>query len=195
MAADKEHIVASRYFQVPKYHICTTRNIMLCTPKNFNFFFIFKFQCKHSHNYNDVLFHVFTDCLMPSPRGADPEHNMRESLMLFIKENREKVTTIAPPFLKKKKLSLDEYIKFMSTPGNQGDELAIHLLAIMSQTHYCIITKTNIYYSHPNAFPSPSAVHITLVYLGNSIFWDTMTPAKNSQLHPILTSVNHFQVT
>ena len=88
--------------------------------QNFNFFLIFKFQCKHSHNYNDVLFHVFADCQISSPRGADLEHIMRESLMLFIKENREKVTTIAAPFLKKKKLSLDEYIEFMSTPGHQG---------------------------------------------------------------------------
>ena len=146
--------------------------------QEFNFFLIFKFQCKHNHNYNDVLFHVFADHLMPSPRGADLEHNMRESPILFIKENREKVTIIAAPFLKKKKLSLDEYIKFMPTPGNQGDELAIHLLAIMSQIHYCIIMKTNMYYSHPNAFPSPSAVHIALVYLGNSIFRNTMTLAK-----------------
>ena len=59
-------------------------------PKNFNFFLIFKFQCKHSHNYNSVLFHVFADHLMPSPRGADLEHIMRESLMLFIKENRKR---------------------------------------------------------------------------------------------------------
>ena len=81
---------------------------------------------------------------MPSSRGADPEHNMRESLILFIKESREKVTTIAAPFLKKKTLSIDEYIEFMSTPGNQGDELAIHLLSIMSQIHYCITMKTNI---------------------------------------------------
>ena len=100
------------------------------------FFLIFKFQCKHSHNYNDVLFHVFADCLMPSPRATDPEHNMRESLMHFIKENREKVTTIVALFLKKKKLSLDEYIEFMSTPGHRGDELTVHLLAIMSQIHY-----------------------------------------------------------
>ena len=80
--------------------------------------------------------------------------------------------------LKKKKLSLDEYIAFMSIPGNQGDELALHLLAIMSQIHYCVITKTKIYYSHPDAFHSPSAVHIVLVYLGNSIFWDTTTLAR-----------------
>ena len=132
---------------------------------------------------------------MPSPRGADLEHNMREALMLFIKENRGKVNTIAALFLQKKNLSLDEYIQFMSTPSNRGDELAVHLLAIMSQIHYCKITKTNINYSHPNAFSSLSAVHIALVYLGNSIFRDTMTLTKNTHLHPILTSVNHFQVT
>ena len=122
---------------------------------------------------------------MPSPRGAVLEHRMREALMLFIKDNRDKVTTIAAPFLKKKKLSLDEYIAFMSIPGNQGDELALHLLAIMSQIHYCVITKTKIYYSHPDAF-SPSAVHIALVYLGNSIFWDTMTLAKKSLPPPYI---------
>ena len=41
VAPDKEHMVASRHLQVPKYHkyhICMTRNIMLCMPKNFNFF-------------------------------------------------------------------------------------------------------------------------------------------------------------
>ena len=38
--------------------------------------------------------------------------------------------------------------------------------------------KTKVYYSHPTAFPSPSAVHITLVYLGNSIFRDTTTLSK-----------------
>ena len=81
---------------------------------------------------------------MPSPRGADPEYNMRESLMLFIKENRAKVTTIAALFLKNKKPSLNEYIKFMSTPGYWGDELVVHLLAIMSQIHYCIIMPRNL---------------------------------------------------
>ena len=122
---------------------------------------------------------------MPSPRGAEPEHRMREALMLFINENRDKVTTIGAPFLKKKKLSLDEYIAFMSIPGNQGDELALHLLAIMSQIHYCVITKTKIYYSHLDAF-SPSAVDIALVYLGNSIFQDTMTLAKKCPPPPYI---------
>ena len=158
----------------------------MCVTKDFNFFLIFKFQCKHSHKYSDVLFHVFANCLMPSPGGgADAEHRMREALMLFIKENREKVTTIAAPLLRKKKLSLDEYIAFMSIPGNQGDELALHLLAVMSQIHYCVITKTKIYYSHLS-FNSPSDVNIALVYLGNSIFRDTTTLAKKSRPPPYI---------
>ena len=33
-----------------------------CMPMNF--------QCKHSHNYNDVLFYIFADRLMPAPRGG-----------------------------------------------------------------------------------------------------------------------------
>ena len=132
---------------------------------------------------------------MPSPRGAAPEHRMREALMLFIKETREKVATIAAPFLRKKKLSLDEYIAFMSIPGNRGDELALHLLAVMSQIHYCVITKTKIYYSHPS-FNSPSDVNIALVYLGNSIFQDTTTLAKKCPPPPYInvheTFPGHF---
>ena len=166
----------------------------MCTPKNFIlllFFLIFKFQCKHSHEYSDVLFHDFADHLMPSPRGADPEHRMREALMLFIKENREKVTTIAAPFLRKKKLSLDEYIAFRSIPRNRGDELALHLLAVMSQIHYCVITKTKIYYSHMS-FNSPSDVNIALVYLGNSIFQDTTTLAKKCPRPPYINMRETF---
>ena len=120
-----------------------TRSICV-QPRILIFSLIFKFHCKHSHKYSDVLFHVFADRLMPSPRGAELEHRMREALMLFINENRDKVTTKAAPFLKKKKLSL-EYIAFMSIPGNWGDVLVLHLLAFMSQIHYCVITKTKIY--------------------------------------------------
>ena len=66
----------------------------------------------------------------------------------------------------------------MEQPGHWGDELALHLLAVMNQIHDCIITKTKVFYSHLTAFSSPSAVHITLVYLGNSIFRDTTTLSK-----------------
>ena len=160
-------------------------------PKNFKHFnntncMPMNFQCKHTHNYDDVLLHVFADRLMPSSSGANPEHNMHEALILFIKENTEKVKLIDEPFLKRKKLSLDAYITFMEQPSHQGDELALHLLAVMNKIHYCIITKTKVYYSHPTAFPSPSDVHITLVYLGNSIFRDTTTLSKKCPLPPYI---------
>ena len=51
---------------------------------------------------------------------------------------------------------------------------------MMQGIHYCIITKNNVYYSTPNVMPSPSAVHITLVYLRNKVFRDTMVPKKGS---------------
>ena len=38
--------------------------------------------------------------------------------------------------------------------------------------------KTKVFYSHPTAFCIPSAVHLTLVYLGNSIFRDITTLTK-----------------
>ena len=141
-------------------------------------FKLINLQCKHTHDYNDLLFHLFVDCLICTPRGIDAEHNTRESLIMFIKENMEKVKIIAQPFLKKKKLSLQDYIDFISTLGNHGDELDLHLLAVMHQICYCMITKSKVFYSHPIAFPT------TLVYLGNSVFRDMMTLSKKSPPPP-----------
>ena len=79
----------------------------------------------------------------------------------------------------------------MSIPGNRGYKLALHLLAVMSQIHYCVITKTKIYYSHPS-FNSPSDVNIALVYLGNSIFRDTTTLAKKCPPPPYINMRETF---
>ena len=101
------------------------------------------FPYKHSHNYDDALFHIFADHLMPAPRGANLSTTCTKHLF-FMKENTEKVEKIAEPFLIKKKLTLDAYITFMEKPGHRGDELALHLLAVMNQIHYCIIMKTKV---------------------------------------------------
>ena len=38
------------------------------------------FQCKHMHEYNNLLFHLFADQVMDPERcGASPESNMNES--------------------------------------------------------------------------------------------------------------------
>ena len=97
--------------------------------------------------------------MMPAPGGTKPEHNMHQALIPFMKENIDKVEQIAQPFLSEKKLTLDAYIAFMEQPGHQGDELALYLLAVMNQIHYCIIMKTQVSNSHPT-FSSPSDVHI-----------------------------------
>ena len=94
---------------------------------------------------------------MPDSCVAEPKHNMHESLVLFIRTNYEEVNKIARSFLRWKGLTLDNYLEYIEKPGNRGDELSVHLLAMMQGIHYCIITKNNIYYSMPNAMPSPSA--------------------------------------
>ena len=115
---------------------------------------------------------------MPHSDGAEPEHNVRESLILFMRTNFEEVNKIARSFLRQKGLTLHHYLEYIEKPGNRGDKLAVHLLAMMQGVHYCIITKKNIYYSMPNEMPSPSAVHITLIYLRNKVFRDTTVSKK-----------------
>ena len=84
---------------------------------------------------------------MPAPRGADLEHNMHQALILFMKENIDKVEQIAEPFLSKKKLTLDAYIAFMEQPSHWRDELALHLLAVMNQIHSCKLNQS-VLWSH-----------------------------------------------
>ena len=111
---------------------------------------------------------------------VSPKANMWKALVLFIWENLAKVQEISEHFLRKKGITLDQCIQYISVPGNRGDGLALHLLCIMQGIHYCIIIKSQIHYSHPTAFPSPCAVHITFVYLSNKVFHDTTTKAMKS---------------
>ena len=148
-------------------------------PKNFYL------QCKHTHEYNDLIFHIFAGIFMPDSCGAEPEHKMHESLVLFIRMNYEEVNKIARSFLGQKGLTLDNYLEYTKKPGYRGDELSVHLLAMMQGIHYCIITRNNVYYSMLNVMPSPSAVHMTQVYLGNKVFRDTMVSKKGSPKNTI----------
>ena len=64
-------------------------------PKNY----CISFQCKHSHEYNDLLFHLFTDRVMKEGHGACPEANMCQALVLFMWDNIDKVMEISQNFL------------------------------------------------------------------------------------------------
>ena len=70
------------------------------------------------------------DRFMPDSHGAEPEHNMCESLVLFIRMNYEEVNKIARSFLRQKGLTLDNYLEYIEKPGNRGDELSVHLLVM-----------------------------------------------------------------
>ena len=59
------------------------------------------FQCKHLHKYNNLLFHLFADRVMDPEHGASPESKMHKPLVLFMRENLEKVEQISHEFLKK----------------------------------------------------------------------------------------------
>ena len=95
---------------------------------------------------------------MPDLCGAEPEHVMQESLVLFIRTNYEEVNKTARSFLRWKGLTLDSYLEYIEKPDNRGDKLSPHLMPMMQGIHSCITTKNNVYYSTPDAMPSPSAV-------------------------------------
>ena len=164
------------YWTPKNFYLQSVQALILCTTRNFYFIFCcwtpknFYLQCKHNHDYNDLIFHIFVDRFMPHSYRAEPEHNMHESLVLFIRTNFEEVDKIARSFFRQKGLTLHHYLEYIEKPGIRGDELAVHLLAMMQGAHYCIITKNNIYYSMPSVMPSPSAVHITLDILGTKCF-------------------------
>ena len=130
------------------------------------------------HEYNNLIFHIFADRFMPDLCGAEPEHNMCESLVLFIRTSYEEVNKIARSFPRWKGLTLDNYLEYREKPGNREGKLSVHLLTMMQGIHYCIINKNNIYYSMPNAMPSPSAVQMTLVHLRNKVLRDTTVSKK-----------------
>ena len=58
-----------------KYHFAFNT----CTPRNFKHlnnstnFTPMNFSA-NTHNYDDLLFHLFADCVIPSPQGANPGH-------------------------------------------------------------------------------------------------------------------------
>ena len=102
------------------------------------------------------------------------EQNQSIICVSFIRMNYEENNKVARSFLRWKGLTLDNYLENIEKPGNRGDELSVHLLAMMQGIHYYIITKNNVYYSTSDVMSSPSAVHMTLVYLGNKVFGDAI---------------------
>ena len=88
---------------------------------------------------------------MPDSCGAEPEHNMCESHILFIRTNYEEVNKIGRSFLRWKGLTLDNYLKYIEKPGNRGDELSVTCPQIQD-VHSQIILLITQCYSHISSY-------------------------------------------
>ena len=75
----------------------------------------------------------------------------------------------------RKGLTLEDYLDFMSVPGNCGDELSLYLVTRMCSKQVAVITKNDIWYTEKldndeEAFISLDDVDLILVYLGKNVF-------------------------
>ena len=91
----------------------------------------------------------------------------------YIENHAEGIKTIAGDFLKHKGQTLEDYLDFIRVPGNKGDELAVHLLACMTNLKVVVVIKTGFWSTVMDC--DPFSADVVLVYLGKSTFRDTTT--------------------
>ena len=77
-------------------------------------------------------------------------------------------------FLTRKGLTLEDYLDFMSVPGNHGHELSLYLAARMCSKQVAVITRNEIWYTgkldnDEEAFISLDDVDLILIYLGKNV--------------------------
>ena len=98
---------------------------------------------------------------------------IREHLIKYIKRYATAVKYVRKDFLSRKCQTLDDYVDFMSTEGNHGDELSLYLAARMCCKQVAVIMKTSIYtgkLDDREDVISLSDIDLILVYLGKNVF-------------------------
>ena len=65
-----------------------------------------------------------------------------------------------------------DYLHFIRVLGNKGDELAVHILACMTNLKVVVVTKTRFWSTVMDC--DPLSADVVLVYLGKSTFRDTV---------------------
>ena len=90
----------------------------------------------------------------------------------YIEKKAEVVTSVAGDFLKHKGQTLADYLHFIRALGNKGDELAVHILACMTNLKVVVVTKTGFWSTVMDW--DPLSADVILVYLGKSTFRDTV---------------------
>ena len=100
------------------------------------------------------------------------EAYMQATMVEYIEKEAEAVTSVAGDFLKRKGQTLADYLHFIRVLGNKGDELAIHILACMTNLKVVVVTKTGFWSTVMDC--DPLSADAVLVYLGKSTFRDTV---------------------
>ena len=143
---------------------------LLCMTGNFTLIsFFFHSEC--SVDYNDLQFHLIGHIMKRSAL------KIREHLIKYIKRYASAVKYVGKDFLSRKGQTLDDYVYFMSSQGNCGDELSLYLTARMCCKQVAVIMKTSLWYmgklDDGEDFISLSDNDLILVYLRKNVFRST----------------------
>ena len=89
------------------------------------------------------------------------------------------MSEVAEEYLSRKGQTLNDYHEYNKQPGNKGNELALHIMACMTNISTLVMTKTGVWSTFNG---DVSDAELVLVYLGKSVFQD-MVPIP-SKLKP-----------
>ena len=112
---------------------------------------------------------------------------MQATMAKYIQTNEDGIKIVSEEYLKCKGQTLNDYPEFIKVPDNKGNELAVHLLACMTYFKVIIITKTG--YRSTVVDCDISSADIVLLYLGKSMFRDTV-PIPTTPTLPIPVDVH-----
>ena len=111
----------------------------------------------------------------------------------YIRKHGNDIDDIAQDFLKRKSQSLIlDYLDFIQQPGHWGDELAVYLLACMGNRAIFVVTKKGYWSTFEGG---AEEADIVLVYLGHSIFCDTVPKAHEKvNEHEVVNELNNHEL-
>ena len=110
---------------------------------------------------------------------------MQNQLADYIIRYCDPVSEVAEEYLSRKGQTLDDYHEYIKQPGNMGDKLALHIMACMANISTIVVTKTGVWSTFDG---DVSNAELVLVYLGKSVFQDTVPISYDS---PLVISIQY----
>ena len=81
------------------------------------------------------------------------------------------MSEVAEEYLSRKDQTPDDYYEYIKQLGNKGNKLALHIMACMGNIATIVVTKTGVWSTFDG---DVSDTELVLVYLGKSVFLDTI---------------------